>query len=220
MKHVVGIDFSLSDTGVGVIRGDAKSHTVTTKSIAVGPIYDPSLTGPDGKKRSSLLGRRDRIQAIAARVVRAALEGYDPEVDDVPIFVIEAPFYMPSVMEDPKRPGKFKPRPSGSVHDRAWTWGLIVHTLFKHGFVVEVAPTKLKSYATGKGSGRKAGVLAAIPFMFPDLPPITNDNIADALVMAAMAARQYGFPVEPSPQRINPSALNGVIWPTFTQLAN
>ena len=43
---------------------------------------------------------------------------------------------------------------------------------------------------------------------------VDDDNTADALVLMAMGARALGFPVEPSPQRVTPSALDAVKWPT------
>lgn len=199
--HVVGIDASLQNTGVARIRGGADGQPESmVRNVLSSPVKTTRST-QTGELYAGLLDRRNRFQTIAARVVRAALDGYDPEVDDVPLFVIESPLYAAK-------------QNSASVHDRAWTWGLIVHTLFKHGFVVEVSTTTMKSYASGKGSGRKAGVLAAMPYMFPGLF-VDDDNAADALALAAMGARYLGFPVEPSPQRVNPSALNGVNgWPT------
>lgn len=215
MKHIAGIDLSTTITGVMRIRTDGTTPDMKLTKINSSPV-NSWLDEKDNKLKPSLLDRSKRLESIAARVVRAALEGYDPTVDDAPLFVIESPLYNSSLITDAE--GNKRPRPTGNQHDRSWVWGLIVHSLFKHGFVVEIAPTKLKSYATGKGTGRKVGVLGAMPFMFPDLPPILDDNLADAAVLAAMGARQLGVPVEPSPQRINPAAMNRVQWPSYTQL--
>lgn len=194
--HVVGLDLSMTNTGVAVIRG---GEAVRVRNVLSGPPEGPVV---DGRRQISLLARRNRLQSIAARVLTFALEGHDPEVDDAPLFVIEAPVYAGMSA-------------SGSVHDRAGLWWLITHLAFKRGIVVEVSPTALKRYATGKGSGRKEGVLAALPHMVPGLF-IDDDNAADAVVLAAMGARALGHPVEPSPQRVTPAALDSVSWPSGT----
>lgn len=196
--HVVGLDLSLTNTGVAVIRGDDQPRVRNILSSATGEIVD-------GKRQVSLLERRNRLQGIAARALSFALDGHDPRYDDAPLFVIEAPLYV-------------APRAGGGAgqHDRAGLWWLIVHLAYKRGLVAEVAPTALKRYATGKGSGRKEGVLAALPHMFPGMF-VDDDNAADALVLAAMGARAIGHPVEPSPQRVTPAALESVRWPTDTQ---
>lgn len=198
--HVTGIDLSLTNSGVVTLRGDLERPRV--RNVLSSP--ERSARNADGKEFSTLLDRRQRIQHIAARVIAHALDGLDPESDDIPLFVIEAPFY--ATADGTK---------SGSAHDRAWLWGLVVHLLFKHGFVVEVVTQHLKMYATGKGSGRKAGVLGAMPYMFPGTM-IIDDNAADAATLAAMGARALGFPVEPSHQRVSQAALAAYRWPTDT----
>lgn len=207
--HVAGIDLSLTDSGVAVLRGD----DLGGRPYAVSVASSPAKTGTkNGKPFASLLDRRDRIQRIVARVVTAALHGYDPEQDDAPLFVIEAPFYGASTG-------------SAALTDRAWLFGLTVHMLYKHGLVVEVATTTMKKYATGSGktpvgsSSSKAAVLLAMPRMFPQIA-VVNDNVADALALAAMGARALGEPREPSPQRVNPAALSTVEWPSRTARRN
>lgn len=194
--HVAGIDLSLTNTGVAVHRGDLERPRL--RNVLSAP--NKTSRTDDGAAYSSLLDRRTRIQTIAARVLEAALADYDPESDDPPLFVIESPVVLQS-------------NSGQATIDRIGLWWYIVTLLFKRGVVVEVAPTTLKRYATGSGSGRKAGVLASMPYMFPGLF-VDDDNTADALVLMAMGARALGFPVEPSPQRVTPSALDAVKWPT------
>lgn len=204
--HVAGIDLSMTNAAVAVLRGDRDQPTIV--NVLSAPVK--TARNAEGDLYAGLLDRRNRIQAITARVVRAALDGLDPAVDDAPLFVIEAPLYHAH--------GK-----SGTAgqHDRAWLWGLVVHMLYKHGLVVEVSTTTMKRYATGsggtpKGSTSKAPVTAAMPRMFPGVW-VTDDNAADALALAAMGARAIGHPREPSPQRVHPGALEAVRWPTDTQ---
>lgn len=203
--HVAGIDLSMTNAGVAVIRGDLPQPVI--RNVLSAPAK--TARNADGDLFAGLLDRRNRIQSIVARVVRAALEGYNAETDDAPLFVIEAPLYHAHA----------KSGTSGQ-HDRAWLWGLTVHMLYKHGLVVEVATTTMKRYATGsggtpKGSTSKAPVTAAMPRMFPGVW-VTDDNAADALALAAMGARALGHPREPSPQRVYPAALDAVRWPTET----
>lgn len=203
--HAVGIDLSLTNSGVAVLRDDR-------------PVRVRNVRSSPASKTPSLLDRRNRLQTIAAHVVTHALDGYDPETDDVPVFAIEAPLYRAPMKRGTD--GQLRPVAGGGhAHDRAGLWWLVVHLLFKHGLVVEVATSSMKRYASGSGSGRKAGVLAAMPHMFPELF-VDDDNAADALALAAMCARALGFPVEPSVQRVTPAALDAVTWPTNTQRRN
>jgi crossover junction endodeoxyribonuclease RuvC len=215
--HVAGIDLSITNAGVARIRqtGDA-APVIATRNV----LSSPGKTGEadeHGKATETLLDRRQRLQSIAFRVVNFVKEGYDPDTDGPMLVAIEAPLYRAPMRRDPNTGNMIPITGGGHAHDRAGVWWLVTHTLFKLGFVVEVSTTVLKSYASGKGSGRKLGVMAAMPYMFPDLF-VDDDNVADALVLAAMAARQLGSPVEPSPQRVHPAAMNSVKWPSFTQL--
>lgn len=211
MIHVAGIDVSLSNTGVAVIRDGAVKWGNVESS--------PTRSGedPDGAPLATLLDRRNRIRNLARRVVERATHGLDVAgLDHAPLFVIEAPLYRAPMRRDPKTQQLVPITGGGHAHDRAWLWGLVVDALYRHGLVVEVSTTTMKRYATGKGSGRKAGVLAAMQFMYPG-EFVTDDNAADALALAAMGARALGFPVEPSPQRVTPSALASVAWPNTSR---
>ena len=65
-------------------------------------------------------------------------------------------------------------------------------------FYIEVAPTTLKSYATGTGKGKKAGVLVAAGLRLGYAG--ANDNEADALWLYAMGADSRGMPLVDLPQ--------------------
>lgn len=211
--HFAGIDLSLTNSGVAVLRGDDEAERPLVRNILSSPEKTTVKTVKGKQVRSAgLLDRRNRIQSIAARVVTTALTGYDPELDDAPVFVIE------SLMLGGLEGG------TASMFDRVWLYGLVVHLLFKHGLVVEVSTTTMKKYATGSGrtaagQSSKAGVLLALPRMFPQVL-VLDDNAADALVLAAMGARALGHGREPSPQRVTASALNTVEWPSNTQRRN
>lgn len=81
--------------------------------------------------------------------------------------------------------------------------------------VVEVPPSSLKKYATGKGNSGKDQVLAAairrLGFKGHD------HNEADALWLLAMTRDHYGLPDVPSVPKAHRSALDGVEWPELAQ---
>ncbi len=209
--HAVGLDLSLTNTGVAVLRGDRER--ILLRNV----LSSPNATGPrdpkTNRQTATLLDRRDRLQHAAARIIDAALTGY-AEGDDPPLFVIEAPLYAAPMKTDPVTGERKAIMGAGHQHDRSGLWWLVTHILFKRGIVVEVSSTALKQYSTGKGSGRKAGVLAAMQFMFPGVL-IDDDNLADAAVLAAMGARHLGHPVEPSSHRVSLAALENVAWPRW-----
>lgn len=207
--HVAGIDLSLTHSAVVTFRGDDPGEPGQQKPRIRSVLSAPIKTGRrDGKPFVTLLDRRNRIQQIVARVVDAALAGYDPAADDAPLFVIEAPLYG------------IQGSSSAALLERAWLFGLTCHVLFKSGIVVEVSTTTMKKYATGSGgtaagSTSKAGVLLAMPRLLPAVY-IDDDNEADAAALGLMGCRALDHPREPSPQRVTPAALSTVEWPTET----
>lgn len=75
---------------------------------------------------------------------------------------------------------------------------------------VEVAPSKLKKYATGKGVGGKSGVLVeAVKRLGYDG---SDDNEADALWLLHMALDQHGLAWAKLPE-VHRVALEGLAWP-------
>lgn len=192
--HIVGLDLSLTATGIARIRPEEvllrdgiHVRTVTSKPV------------PDAKYPNTLA----RIRKLAGDIVRAALEDAD-DGDDI-VFMIEGPAFSAT---------------TGQVHTRAGLWWLVYHLVEKRGLVIIIEPTKLKKYVTRKGNAPKDAVLSTVVRNFPHVAVMDN-NEADALALACMAARELGFPQEPSVQRCDPSALEGVDWPEqFTQRRN
>jgi hypothetical protein len=81
-----------------------------------------------------------------------------------------------------------------------------------------VPPTSLKRYVTKKGNASKVAMMeAAAGRAFPGIDFRGDDNLVDAYGLAAMACRVLGYPVELSPQRVDPGALAGVRWPRFME---
>lgn len=185
--RIVGIDTSLTGTGVARIV-DGK--------------VDTKIIGSKGGAQDGLAMRTERLRSLVKRILEFALEGHDPNADGpLPLFLIEQPAYS---------------KTQGHMHDRSGLWWLTVHMLSKQGLVVEVVPGSLKRYITGKGNASKDQVLTDVVRAYPDVY-VSDNNVADALVLAAMGARQLGRPIEPARARITATALEGVRWPQIVE---
>lgn len=105
----------------------------------------------------------------------------------------------------------------GGQHDRAGLWWLVVETLIgQYGStVVEVPPSVRAKYATGAGNAGKDAVLAAAVKRYPDWD-ITGNDIADAVILAAMGCRHLGHPIDSLPQ-IHLAAMTKVRWPQLAE---
>lgn len=128
-----------------------------------------------GSRDDSLAARRARLRELADRVVAHAV-GAD-------LVAVEGPSFASS---------------GAGTHDRSGLWWLIVDGLHAHDLpVLEVPPASRMIYATGKGNAGKDEVLAAVIRRYWGVTVAGNDE-ADALAIAAAAARLYGSPIEDS----------------------
>lgn len=155
----VGLDLSLTSTGVAMIHGDA----ITVRRV--------KSTATQGDT-SDTAARLDRIVA--------EILGSIPLAEHTHV-AIEGPSY-------------------GSVgvgqHVRGGLWWLVRTHLARAGVdTLIAAPTTVKKYATGKGNASKDAVLAAVIKRYPQVDVTGNDE-ADALVLAAIAARIGGWPID------------------------
>ena len=174
MTAVVGVDLSLTSTGVCKIGGMREAPVVSTWRIQ-----------SYGEKGDTLAQRAARIVDITERVLRC--------VSDDDLIMIEGP----SVGSR-----------HGHAHDRAGLWWWLVGTLDLHGFqVVEVSPSQVKKYATGRGNAGKDEVLAAVVRRYLDVT-VAGTDVADALVLAAIGRRLLGEPIEPSMPQTHLTALD------------
>lgn len=173
---VVGVDPSLSSTGVAVVdlsmmrgkHGLGAVRTFTVKSAPVGDGVEP---------------RRERLVQIADRVVEHAPAGS--------FVVIEA---MPYAM---------RRESSGRRHERSGLWWMIADRMLGRGCrVVEVAPSTRAKYATGDGRARKGAVLDAVRGSEYGAA-VRNHDEADAFTLACFGARVLGSPIDVStPMRV------------------
>lgn len=152
--------------------------------------WSTTLIRSKGAAAASLAERAERLERIADQVLQ--LVPLDA------LAVIEQPAYSKTM---------------GSMHDRSGLWWSIVGRLHADGVAVaEVPPSTLKKFATGAGNAGKDAVIAAVVRRFPDLDVIDN-NVADAVFLAAMGARQLGHLTEQSYPANNLDSLMAVRWP-------
>jgi crossover junction endodeoxyribonuclease RuvC len=193
--HILGVDPSLTGTGLALIRPD-DAVPIRTKLVRTKPA-------------EGYLATLDRIRGIARDVIEFSRE-YAEQGDEIHARM-EAPIFG-SVRD---KSGNVVAS-AGQAHTRAGLWWLLAHLLEKEADVFDtVEPTVLKKYVTGRGNAPKAEVLARIVAMFPTLG-IFDDNEADGLGLALMKARDLGIPMEPSGMIGKPGALEGVEWPDYT----
>lgn len=170
MIHVIGVDLSLTGTGVACRHG---VETITTR----------------GARDDDLTSRHERLLRIREHVL-SWCRGAD-------LVVIEQPAYS---------------RVAGHQHDRSGLWWLTVHALYALEIpVAEVSPTTRARYATGRGNAPKDEVLAAVVRRFTE-PAVSNNNEADALILAAMGHDVLGDPLTSMPLN-HRVALDAVVWP-------
>ena len=160
---------------------------------------DLSLTGTglaDGESvaetiRPKHITGHERMAFILGEVVRAA---NDPRVA---LVVIEGPSFGST---------------GGSAHERAGLWWLVAHELWALTIpYAVVSPSARAKYATGKGNAQKDDVLAATIRRWPAFTGSDN-NAADAWILAAMGRDHLGLPVTAMPD-LNRVALAKVAWP-------
>lgn len=182
---VVGIDPSL--TGTGLARVDTEDQLVVQTDTIV----------TKGTTRDTVAERGLRIATIAERRIGDYVLGL-PDSERCDLAVIEAPSL-----------GQTR---QGGQLDRHGLWWLTVRRLHILGIpVAVVTPAARAKYATGKGNASKDAVLLAVARRYPHVD-VTNNNEADALVLAAMGARWLGQPIDELP-KVHLEAMVKVEWP-------
>jgi crossover junction endodeoxyribonuclease RuvC len=176
-------------TGIGTDVGLMPVTAAVPASVFDVVGLDLSLTGTgvahidDGGMHTTLITSKgklaDSLQMRASRlaVIKERIANLIPERA---LVIIEQPAYSQT---------------GGSHHDRSGLWWLVVDYLAAFNQVVEVAPGTLKKFATGKGNAGKDEMLAAAIRRYPEAE-VTNNNVADAVHLAAMGARYLGHPQE------------------------
>lgn len=154
-------------------------------------------------------GRSHRIQTKAIHGVPETVErldliantvmGFAMAVDDLSLAVVEGPSYSST---------------GGQQHTRGGLWWIAATRLVEVAApILVVTPGQLKMYATGNGGAGKDAVLAAAIKRYP-AHDITGNDVADAVVLAAIGARLLGHPIEDSLPQSHLRALAKLALPT------
>lgn len=181
---------------MSVVLGLDLSLTATGVALVVdGKLTDGDTVESKGKAKASLSQRAARLLGLHSSIIGI----YEEFVPD--LVVIESPSYGSQV---------------GQQHDRSGLWWLVTSALesSRVGLVATVTPNGRAKYATGKGNANKDAVLAAVIRRYePRGWEIENNNVADAVVLAAMGSRHLGEPVEASLPQDHLAAMDGAAWP-------
>lgn len=176
----VGLDPSLTSTGLALSflsPAPEVGHRIPeVHRIQTSPRDFETGRDAKGARTSTWRDRYMRLENIADRVALRVPEGS--------LVLMEAPSYGST---------------STSAHDRAGLWWLLYEALaVTQGCrVVPVSPSQRMMYATGTGRADKDAVLAAVVKRYTPLEfDVTGNDVADAVVFAAMAARMDGRPFD------------------------
>jgi crossover junction endodeoxyribonuclease RuvC len=200
--RVVGLDLSLTASGIATIRrdGDTYDEAAPTQKPGQGDLLlgtaesaaaaEVRTITSKGKRADSLSDRHRRLNRIGVEAYEAAFGAQ--------LVVVEGP----SVMSQ-----------GGSNWDRAGLWWRVIGNLL-HGDtpIAIVAPTQIKKFATGRGTADKTAVAVAMARMWPGVNA-ADDNQWDALTLAHIGAARLGYDV---PQRAHhPAVLAAITWPEY-----
>lgn len=172
---IIALDTSLTATGLAVLSPSTEPDPYwavrTIRTVA--PVAPPNPT-------LAQLRRMERITQQLRLAVQELCYGVKPTYG-----VIEAPAFSQG---------------NGMAHERGGLWWMAYQMLVGHGMPVLVVKPNLRAkYATGNGQAGKDEVLLAASRRYPNVP-MTNNNEADAVVLAAMGARVIGCPVDNLPR--------------------
>lgn len=177
MPRVLGIDSSLTATGLCRVdireNDDGPVMKYRVDEIAVCTVSAPKPSPKDKSKRAM------------ARRVNVLLDGIEAALEGVDLVALEELAY-------------------GAKGESAWVlpwiWGEIIRLCERHNIaLVIVNVSTVKKYATGKGNADKDTVLLATTRRYTDVV-LTNNNEADAMVIAAIGCRYLGHPIDQVPK--------------------
>lgn len=172
---VIGLDLSLASTGVAWFTDDGQAGWANPK------------TKPGA---SHLVGRWERLVTQIS-----AVEESLPNCCSTPYCPCHMPKLSGVVVEAPSYGSQ-----GGMAHERGHLWWAVVDNLIgRNTRVAEASPKQRAKYGCGNGNGDKKAVREAVRATYGDLfdRRIPNDDVADAVALAGLAARLCGWPVEP-----------------------
>lgn len=171
--RVVGVDLSLTSTGLADNRG--RAQRVRTKACDGVPAT---------VRRLATISRE--VHSFATMTAgEDGVDGPRYAADPADLVVIEGPSFAST---------------SGQQHTRGGLWWSVVDALHWADLpILVIPPTTRAMYATGRGNAGKDEVLAAAIKRYPKWD-ITGNDIADATILAAIGARLLGHPVDDVPK--------------------
>lgn len=162
VSAVVGIDLSLTNSGVAIVHPGGEVTLQSVKS--------------SGKKDDTLYQRRKRLHKLRLDVINAACGS--PTLQEDVALCIEAPSFNSKGGHAHDRSG-------------LW-WMVIDELRAMKYPVTQITPAQRAKYATGKGNAGKGLVIDAAARRWPHVRTEGDDNLADALVIGMMGAHHYG----------------------------
>lgn len=171
---VVGLDMSLTCTGMAAIQGG--SNLIATHRVK-----------SSGKKGATVRDTALRLEELRQEIMRWLVRLDGAAVPSrIDLAVIESPSFGSK---------------GGSAHERGGLWWSVASELACWGVpIATVAPKTREKYAMGVANGKgpegKTAVKLAVQARYGHLADIPDDNVADAVVLAAMGARWLKRPID------------------------
>jgi crossover junction endodeoxyribonuclease RuvC len=185
---VAGVDQALGTSGVAIL-------TTSTGAWATARVLSPTPSSLKAAAEESDLA----TQALRMRSIAAAIAARVPEGASV-------------VMEGLAYDGHDYERKLAGLR-----W-MLIDALRRRGCRVrQVAPSTRAKYATGSGKASKEQVVAAVLHQYPGADVAAgasrpDDNVADAVALAALGARMAGHPVEADPTGTHERVADSLAW--------
>ena len=157
---------------------------IATIDTTTGHIHTHTIsTTPTSKDIKNRIHRFEKITTAISDIIR--------DGDHPALIAIEGPSYGSH---------------SAGTWDRAGLWWHIANHA-AHGInIIEIPPATRCRYATGKGNAAKDVVMISAVRRYP-AADITDNNQADAVIIAAIGARLAGHPIDDPLPMANQTAL-------------
>jgi Holliday junction resolvasome RuvABC endonuclease subunit len=188
MPRILGIDSSLTATGLCRVDIDTHKPGPFSATLVEAKIDVCTVSAPKPAKDKSKRAMARRVSVLLEQI-EAALEGVD-------LVALEELAYGAK---------------GESSWVLPWIWGEVIRLCERHDIdLVIVNVATVKKYATGKGNADKDTVLLTTTRRYPDVT-LTNNNEADAMVIAAIGCRYLGFPIDTVP-KVNLEFMGKLHW--------
>ena len=188
-------------TGPTVLGLDLSLASTGLAVVADGAVSDVRLVTSPGKQKPPLAFTARRLEFMAREIE------YWIRAEPSDLAVIESPSFGSK---------------GGSGHERGALWWEVVRVLVEEELpIAMVAPSTRAKYGTGNGRSDKKEVVAAVRERYPGVEwPAKGkcDDIADAVLLAAMGSRLLGYPIEELPAK-NLEAMTGMRGPEEVKAA-